>query len=61
MEREQLIPVLCTMLKLSNEEKQFMSEYAKGLEIEYCFGEKILKFFFSGLKRIRFLYSIFNR
>uniref|UniRef100_T2M9Z0 GRIP and coiled-coil domain-containing protein 2 n=1 Tax=Hydra vulgaris TaxID=6087 RepID=T2M9Z0_HYDVU len=32
MEREQLIPVLCTMLKLSNEEKQFLLEYAKGAE-----------------------------
>jgi len=30
VEKEQLIPVLCTMLKLSNQEKEFISEFAKG-------------------------------
>lgn len=29
-EKEQLIPVICTMLKLSDEEKKFIMEYAKG-------------------------------
>ena len=30
IEKEQLIPVLSTMLKLNDEEKKFIFEYAKG-------------------------------
>ncbi|XP_057302534.1 GRIP and coiled-coil domain-containing protein 2-like isoform X2 [Hydractinia symbiolongicarpus] len=34
VERQQLIPVICTMLKLSSEEKIFITEFAKGDEAD---------------------------